>query len=190
MEKFNPFGDYFYKTKIKILPQEKEQLRVFMDTLTPLFKPDKVSPVTSYTLQNILHMPLMSNLKKQVEGYLDEIGCVLDNSWGQKYIKNQAHTIHTHPNSIYSGIIYVEVTDAPTFFLHPYAGNIPDSRKFAYLYENGEPNTMILFPSYIPHFVEKHTNNTERIVISFNASDKVPGETKGAPKLGLKDGKD
>tara|TARA_R100000231_G_scaffold44612_1_gene38643 strand:+ start:13039 stop:13611 length:573 start_codon:yes stop_codon:yes gene_type:complete len=190
MKKFNPFGDYFYKTKIEILPQEKEQLRVFMDTLTPLFDPNKVAPVTSYTLQYILNMPLMSNLKKQVEGYLDEIGCVLGNSWGQKYIKNQSHGIHTHCNSVYSGIIYVEVTDSPTFFLHPYAGNIPNSPKFTYLYQNAEPNTMILFPSYTAHFVEKHTNNTERIVISFNAYDKVSGETKGAPKIGLKDGKD
>ena len=41
MEKFNPFGDYFYKTKIKILPQEKEQLRILWILLHLFLIPKK-----------------------------------------------------------------------------------------------------------------------------------------------------
>ena len=114
------------------------------------------------------------NLIKKITQILNKLNLNLVESWVQSYKKNNHHIIHTHPNSVYSGIIYVKGCDNGTKFLHPYGGMLESvSNRFNHIFDNKfVENTMILFPSFVSHYVEKHTSKNERIVISFNTKDK------------------
>jgi len=81
------------------------------------------------------------------------------------------HPVHVHPNSIFSGIYYI--TDGePTLFIDPrpaatsfqlcsrYNSILPSSQAL--------PNKLIIFPSWLPHFVKQNTTSKVRKTISFN----------------------
>jgi uncharacterized protein (TIGR02466 family) len=83
------------------------------------------------------------------------------------------HTVHRHPNSAFSGIVYI--TDgAPTQFLDPvYARSlssieIPILNNFDRLTITPEPGLMVIFPSYLQHFTDAHYGDDVRITFSFN----------------------
>mgnify|MGYP003113401691 FL=1 len=172
MEKFNPFNDYFYKHELEITEQEKEQIFILIENTKTFSASEEV--LTSYTRNNILDFPMLKNLKNSIEKVLAKLNLNLGNSWVQSYKKNNYHIIHTHPNSVYSGIIYIKGCDNGTKFLHPYGGMLEAvSNRFNHIFDNKfVENTMILFPSFVSHYVEKHTSKNERIVISFNTKDK------------------
>ncbi len=171
-EKFNPFNDYFYKYKLDITKEEKDQIYILIENTKSFSASEEV--LTSYTRNNILDFPVLKNLKNNIEEVLSKLDLHLGNSWVQSYKKNNHHIIHTHPNSVYSGIIYVKGCDNGTKFLHPYGGMLESvSNRFNHIFDNKfVENTMILFPSFVSHYVEKHTSKNERIVISFNTKDK------------------
>lgn len=176
MEKFNPFNDWFFKTKCVVSEQEKEQIKVLLKGVNSCFELKNNQPLTSYTQPNILDFPVMNNLRKKITDILDPMSLTLTNSWAQSYINNKGHGPHTHYGSAYSGIIYVVGKENSTVFLHPLSGNIDCSKRFNWSYNNPiEENTLLLFPSFITHYVEKHTFDSKRIVISFNTVDKVDG---------------
>jgi len=176
MEKFNPFNDWFFKTKCEVSEQEKEQIKVLLKGINSCFELKNNQPLTSYTQPSILDFPVMKNLRKKITDILDPMNLTLTNSWAQSYINNKGHNPHTHFGSVYSGIIYVVGKKNPTMFLHPLGDNIGCSKIFNSNYRHPiEENTLLLFPSFITHYVEKHTFKSKRIVISFNTVDKVDG---------------
>ena len=83
------------------------------------------------------------------------------------------HTVHRHPNSLWSGIIYL--TDgAPTKFLDPiYARSlssieVPSVNNFDRLTIDPKPGSMVIFPSFVQHFTDGHFGDNLRITIAFN----------------------
>lgn len=176
MEKFNPFNDWFFKTNLEVSEQEKEQIEVLLKGVNSCFKVKNNQPLTSYEQPNILDFPVMKNLKEKITNILEPLNLALNNSWAQSYIQNKGHNPHTHYGSVYSGILYVIGKENSTIFLHPLSGNVGCSERFNSNYKHPiKENTLLLFPSFITHYVEKHTFNSRRIVISFNTVDKVDG---------------
>jgi hypothetical protein len=43
MEKFNPFNDWFFKTKLEVSEQEKEQIKVLLKGINSCFKIKKTN---------------------------------------------------------------------------------------------------------------------------------------------------
>lgn len=156
MHKFDPFyyENLFYTYELNITEAEINQVLL-------LVKDDDTKEMkTTYNRLNVLNFPLLNNLKKQVTNILDKQKLLLTDNWAQLYNINHEHGIHSHTNSYYSGIIYIKGNKTnPTIFY---------SKTFnKYLHEFKE-NTMLLFPSYIPHEVKQLTKNEKRLVISFN----------------------
>ena len=115
---------------------------------------------TTYENLNVLNFPVLKKLKKQITDILDKHKLLLDNNWAQLYNKENEHGIHNHYGSIYSGIIYLKgVNCSPTYFY--------DSI-FKYYVHNFKKNTLLMFPSIVPHEVKKLKTNEERLIISFN----------------------
>ena len=108
---------------------------------------------------------LLQNLKKQITTILDEAGLILTNNWGQLYKQGDFHEPHTHGNSFYSGILYVDGQgDDGTNFFDNYSQEVYQ--------EKFKANTLILFPSQIIHFVKYQKEDNGRIIISFNTEKK------------------
>jgi len=157
-KKFDPFEHehLFYQYKLKITDNEINQVLLLTKNV------DIGYQKSTFNYLNVLNFPILKNLKKQITNILDSHKLFLTNNWSQLYNKKNKHTIHNHYGSTYSGIIYLKGMNAsPTIFYDKDFGTY--SHEF-------KKNTLLLFPSMIPHEVRPLEKNEERLVISFNTS--------------------
>jgi len=178
----NPFNDLFYEynldikkeeiDQIKLLPLQYENLQINVDK-------DQLStyyPINN-TKTNILNFPILKKLKEQIIDILNSHNLFLGNSWVQIYKKNQKHIKHTHTNSAYSGIIYVDgnKNSGQTIFYHPLRDRLLEyDINFIEIFKpEFKINKLILFPSYIVHEVLEEKEDSNRTIISFNTKFKV-----------------
>ena len=123
--------------------------------------------------------------EKHLRVYTEKVLCIkqnfyITNSWITKKERGQSHTWHTHPNSVFSGVFYMndEGSDSnlnfrgkPQFspFNLKYSHsefNQFNSEKCGISVKNG---TMIIFPSHLEHGVDQNLSYDNRIVIGFNS---------------------
>lgn len=135
----------------------------------------------------LLEEPLFADLKEfcnqcvseYYNGLLQipaEIEIVL--SWANRTLPGEAHHLHRHPNSVVSGVYYLDNTeDCPIEFHSPALPNNPYSHpptEFTVLNSDSrslavQANTAVCFPSYLWHQVPKSRARTPRYSIAFNA---------------------
>jgi|TARA_S200002703_G_scaffold154288_1_gene156869 hypothetical protein len=154
--KFDPFEHehLFYEYVLKITESEVNQVLLLTKDVNTR------DQKTTFEYLNVLNFPVLRKLKKQITDILDKHKLLLDNNWAQLYNKENEHNIHTHYGSVYSGIIYLKgVNCSPTYFY--------DSLFNSYIH-TFKKNTLLMFPSMIPHEVKKLKTNEERLIISFN----------------------
>jgi uncharacterized protein (TIGR02466 family) len=109
-------------------------------------------------------------------------------SWISHKNPGQSHIMHTHPNSLISGIFYYGEGDPniPAVAFHKPIFSVnasylfplyqPDRRKSQYAWEkfsvNYTPGLLLLFPSYILHSVPVNQSNKVRKSLAFNVLPK------------------
>lgn len=110
-------------------------------------------------------------------------------SWVSVKEPNQHHTMHTHPNSLISGVLYYgpveEKTPAIKFHKASYGANVSylapklvDNKKdIKYVQDSFsiqfEPGLLVLFPSYLLHSVPLNKTDKPRCSLAFNVVPKV-----------------
>jgi uncharacterized protein (TIGR02466 family) len=125
---------------------------------------------------------IFANLEKHIKNYTDKIGCgkcKITNSWINIQKKDSRLLKHTHPDSIISGVIYLN-TDEKSSKLYFYNPNQIISwtrRELNTCYNNEyqyivpKNGDLFLFPSWLSHGSHIDINNTdERMALSFNTS--------------------
>lgn len=119
----------------------------------------------------------------EILGVDKEIGFRLTNSWANKHIKGDWAHKHYHKNSFWSGVIYIETPPdgghlqlqrpyptvfPPTLELQ----SDPDSEDNLINIDNWTiwpgRGKLILFPSYVNHWVTENKTDIERITMAFN----------------------
>ena len=158
IKSFDPFQyqNAFHKYNVDISADEINQIFYFLKNRKKIYEQKN-----TFNHLNVLNFPLLKNLRYQVINILEKHNLILKNNWAQLYNKNNKHSIHIHPLSIYSGIIYLNPNKpSPTIF---YDKNLEKS----YVHK-GMKNTLLLFPSHVPHEVKSLSKNEQRLVISFN----------------------
>jgi len=156
---FDPFPHehLFYEYTLDISDHEIDQILL-------LFKyqsVDSIEQLTTYKSLDVLNLPLLKNIKQQIDNILHEHNLLLDNNWAQLYNKDSFHGIHNHYGSIYSGIIYLKGSNpSPTIFHSRFLENF-----YSHTFKK---NNLLLFPSMVPHEVRQLKKDEERLVISFN----------------------
>lgn len=139
----------------------------------------------SYT---ILQEPRLARMKSIVEHHINRFTSdvcgmkqelVVCQSWIARTLVGGAHSRHNHPNSIFSGVVYLDCSDnSPLNFYH---GNMLfKDFKFDVDYDKVTPyNRMvtqlpvskgdfIMFPSWVEHDVSMNPGPRERVVLAFN----------------------
>ncbi len=107
--------------------------------------------------------------KSDVEIYITE-------SWFNKTEKGQTHHRHWHPNSLYSGVVYIKssgTSGGTRFITSQYDtieygindSNIYNSRSWTVDPQEG---SMIIFPSNLEHMVSEYEGDSPRITLAFN----------------------
>ena len=134
--------------------------------------------------------PLTSIFAIAVHSYIEELGFDPDNEfiitqmWLNCYVKDDFLHIHTHPNSIYSGVFYFgDNLKHGTMFLKPSTGNqleikVKTTNEYTADTATIEPdnNLLIIFPSFLQHRAERNVQESNRYTISFNCLPKIFGE--------------
>jgi uncharacterized protein (TIGR02466 family) len=104
----------------------------------------------------------------------------ITNMWANITHPNRRHSMHMHPNCLFSGLVYIKTPNncGPTVFASP--RQLAKSLEPTYLQKNefnadvfvfpAEKGRMLLWPSYVPHLVEEGSADPseDRIVVAFN----------------------
>ena len=153
----------------------------------------------------ILNEKPFANIKKEldlkVQDYFDKIISPANNitpyitqSWLNYTETNQYHHKHAHPNSLISGVFYInchEEHDKIKFFNDNYKTirleikdwNIWNSESWWFSVKTGD---IILFPSSLTHMVETKQGDNTRISLAFNVFIKgTVGNNKNLTELHL-----
>lgn len=134
--------------------------------------------------QSQASLPLMSNIVDQIIQSLmpvyDDHGIDrtprLGNYWFNINPTHSYNLVHTHPGSMFSTVLYVQVPE--------HSGNLILQRsdnQQAYVIPNRstprnqtnfviEPyaGMLVAFPSHVPHYVEQNHSDQDRITVAFN----------------------
>lgn len=137
--------------------------------------------------QNILGEPEYEILAERIfEGLAEyfygimqanpNVQLVITESWFNKTEKGQTHHRHWHPNSILSGVVYLDsvgdtgrikfiTSQYDTIEYNTNESNLYNSRSWSV---TPEPGSMVIFPSNVEHLVEEYQGDTPRISLAFN----------------------
>jgi uncharacterized protein (TIGR02466 family) len=135
----------------------------------------------------ILNEKPFANIKKEldlkVQDYFDTVISSANNikpyitqSWLNYTEKNQYHHKHSHPNSLVSGVFYIncnEEFDKIKFFKNDYQTIKPEIKEYNFWNSESwwfsvKTGDVIMFPSSLTHMVETRQGDNTRISLAFN----------------------
>jgi len=135
-----------------------------------LFRHPELSRITEFCEKSLQeHFQTLYAPKYDVRPYITQ-------SWSNYTNKGQSHHKHEHPNSLISGVFYVQAVkdvDRIYFFKSGYQQiKIPTENYTLYNSDSWwlgvETGQLLLFPSSLSHQVAEVTTTETRISISFN----------------------
>ena len=123
--------------------------------------------------------------EKDVCGFKSSLSFKLTESWYKETVPGDDHIDHNHPNSMLSGVVYLNVPKGNTHheglnLIHVENRGVFKHHDFRYDYTPTKYNQIstfipvetgdiVLFPSYLYHFVSRNeSENESRRIISFN----------------------
>ena len=156
----------------------------------------------NYIINNKQYSSLRKELNEIVKDYFNKIICPSNNikpyitqSWLNYTDTNQYHHIHNHPNSLISGILYINAdkdNDKVIFKSDKYNMIGIETEKFNEFNSSSwwfpvETGQVFLFPSSLTHSVETKQGKNTRVSLAFNVFiEGVIGSKKRLTELTLR----
>tara|TARA_R110002051_G_scaffold136159_2_gene208883 strand:- start:591 stop:1205 length:615 start_codon:yes stop_codon:yes gene_type:complete len=172
---------YFSKLNRKLT---KKELSFIKKTTSDSYKNDgNTTSNNTYILNQKVFKNLKTELDLIIQDYFNKVICSADNitpfitqSWLNYTETNQYHHKHAHPNSLVSGVFYIncdEQFDKIKFYNETYKAikpaikkwNLWNSESWWFSVKTGD---IIMFPSSLTHSVETKKGNNTRISLAFN----------------------
>jgi len=158
-----------------------------------------ITTVDNYILNNKEFKTLKEELDLRIQDYFNKIVCTTNNitpyitqSWLNYTETNQYHHKHAHPNSLVSGVFYIDCDDQfdkikffnenyKTIKLEVKEWNLWNSESWWFPVKTGD---IIMFPSSLTHMVETKQGDNTRISLAFNVFIKgTVGDNKSLTEL-------
>ena len=144
--------------------------------------------------QHVLH-EVMQRVRDYFHGVMrvnHDTEIYITESWLNKTDQGQSHHRHWHPNSVLSGVVFLQGdadSGALRFITSEYAqlefdivdSNLWNAKSWSVPARSG---TMVLFPSGLEHMTETYQGDASRISLSFNTF--VRGPVNTGPLMRLK----
>jgi len=142
-----------------------------------------ITSINNYILNEKPFFNIKKELNLRIKEYFDKIICssngitpYITQSWLNYTDKDQYHHKHSHPNSLVSGVLYInsdEKFDKIKFFKSGYERidlevkefNLFNSGNWFFTVKTGD---IVLFPSSLTHMVETKEGDNTRISLAFN----------------------
>ena len=182
-----------------VMPVELANIIPFLDAQTPNSGSDEANYGERSANSYILNEPECVEVKKfvlqQVKEFAENVMLYdydtweLSQSWVSRKQPGQHHMMHTHPNSLISGVFYYgePSEQTPAIKFHKMQGGInqqvlqpavkPDKRSSKFAWKefavNFSPGLLLLFPSYLFHSVPINESKTVRNSVAFNVVPKM-----------------
>jgi uncharacterized protein (TIGR02466 family) len=192
-----PTPIYISKVNKKLTPSE---LKFVDKSKKDFYKNDgNITSNNNYILNEKPFANIKKELNLKVQDYFDKIISPANNitpyitqSWLNYTETNQYHHKHSHPNSLVSGVFYInchEEHDKIKFFNDNYKTirleikdwNLWNSETWWFSVKTGD---VILFPSSLTHMVETKEGTNTRISLAFNVFIKgTVGDNKSLTEL-------
>ena len=190
--------------KLRLKPEDAERvnnkIKKKLNELTA-GKP-RLSPGKTWQTEQQLHHfkefeELIALIHGTIKGVLDFLQVVYDSfeitgCWANINATGAGHKAHSHPNNYLSGVYYVQTQDgantirfedprSQSFVMLPHLKEFTgeNSRSVILDVQNG---TLVVFPAWFLHSVDRNGSNKERISVSFNIMFPSYTETMSAPK--------
>ena len=170
----SPIGRNYTDSELKYIESQLERPSKAIDNYA---SPNKnvLADDELKDLQTIIQQHL-DNYFKAVYNTSNNVALQITQSWLTLSRKGESHHSHTHPNSVVSGVLYVNVAgnDGINFYrneenlwfeLEPSETNYYNSYKIHVATKVGD---LVLFPSSVKHGVNKVTEDIKRVSLSFN----------------------
>jgi uncharacterized protein (TIGR02466 family) len=194
-----PTPIYISKVERKLTPLE---LKFVDKNKKDFYKNDgNITSNNNYILNEKPFADIKKELNLRVQDYFDKVISPANNitpyitqSWLNYTETNQYHHKHAHPNSLVSGVFYInchEEHDKIKFFNDNYKTiklevkdwNMWNSESWWFSVKTGD---VILFPSSLTHMVETKQGDNTRISLAFNVFIKgTVGNNKNLTELHL-----
>ena len=177
------FPTPIYISKLNRELTNKELLFINKNKLNINKNEGNITSSNNYILNDKLFKDLKLELDLKIQDYFDKIICPANNitpyitqSWLNYTETNQYHHKHSHPNSLVSGVFYINCDnkfDKIKFFKEDYktikpeikTWNLWNSESWWFPVKTGD---IILFPSSLTHMVETKEGTNTRISLAFN----------------------
>lgn len=166
--------------------------RAFSDEEMQFFKTelsDPVQAISNYASKNkkVLNAGPMQSIRAALQSHLNQffkitfnttnnVSLQITQSWLTRSQQGDAHHTHTHPNSVISGVLYINLAPRDGINFYRNEDNLwyelirqQDSyyNALRYFVQTGIGD-IILFPSNVRHGVSQVTENIDRVSLSFN----------------------
>ena len=182
----NHTKDYIFPTPIHIIDNvlsDKDINNIKKD----IFKNTNINTTDNWQSNSFLHknekynsltQKIIEIINKVLQDYeYDFDSFEITGMWSNVLKPGEAHRPHTHSNNFLSGVFYVESDEfANIQFMDPRpAANVIEPTIKSYNKENSArwffsstKNTLIIFPSWLLHYVPVNKSNNNRVSIAFN----------------------
>ena len=181
------------------MPDNLSNIIPFLDAQAPNSGSDVANygerSANSYILNEPECIEAKTFILEQVKEFADTVllydydNYELSQSWVSRKQPGQHHTMHTHPNSMISGVFYYGEPSpkTPAIKFHKMQGGInqqvlqpalkPDKRSSKFAWKefavNFAPGLLLLFPSNLFHSVPVNESKTVRSSVAFNVVPKM-----------------
>lgn len=180
----NMFATPLYRATLG-RPFTQVELDFFRETLANCV--DSISNLSSRD-KNVLSNPALKDLRDTLQQHLDEyfktiyntsnrVSLKITQSWLTLSRQGDSHHSHTHPNSVVSGVLYINLAENDGVSFHRNEDNLwhellPAQENYfnaKSYFINTEVGDILLFPSHVRHGVREVTEAVERVSLSFNS---------------------
>jgi uncharacterized protein (TIGR02466 family) len=137
--------------------------------------------------KQVLSAPQMRDIRRVIEEHLaqylrtvfntsNQVQLQITQSWLTLAGKGQSHHVHTHPNSVVSGVLYINLAQQDGISFYRNEDNIwyelikqqDNYFNASQYFVQSSVGDLLLFPSNVRHGVREVTSDVQRVSLSFN----------------------
>lgn len=137
--------------------------------------------------KQVLSAPQMRDIRRVIEEHLaqymrtvfntsNQVQLQITQSWLTLAGKGQSHHVHTHPNSVVSGVLYINLAQQDGISFYRNEDNIwyelirqqDNYFNASQYFVQSSVGDLLLFPSNVRHGVREVTADIQRVSLSFN----------------------